>query len=211
LLEAYQGFQDPVSLRAIERIRTPVSNSPGVPTVFPESYPFSLIAHLPQAYTNVNLSVTSIDRPIFNPGLGETAATLVALILVASNKHLLDLLEDSFEIEGREKLTNLLHSLFKVAASILDNDAFPNTWLNISILSHKVLLKMMDPICSILERDFIPDRISSGEFNTRLWMDCFVMLLKLLSSDQLVIEDFSPQVRNVPLCSFSSRLLTFGL
>jgi dedicator of cytokinesis protein 3 len=87
----------------------------------------------------------------------------------------------------------LLSQFFKVASSILQNDAFPSSWLNVNILGHKVLIKMMDPVSTLLERDFIPAQES--EFDAELWREGFHMLLRLLSSDQLVIEEFSPQVR----------------
>jgi dedicator of cytokinesis protein 3 len=81
-----------------------------------------------------------------------------------------------------------------VATSILENDAFPQTWLNINVLAHKVLIKMMEPIASIMEKEFIPPQETQAQFNAHLWKDGFYMFLKLLSSDQLVIEEFSPQV-----------------
>lgn len=95
---------------------------------------------------------------------------------------------------------------FKVATSILDNEAWPRNWLNVNILAHKVLTKMMDAVAPILERDYIPTRNVSWEFNVGLWRDGIHMLLKLLSSDQLVIEEFSPQVR-----VFLSSLWRYGL
>jgi hypothetical protein len=52
----------------------------------------------------------------------------------------------------------------KVATSILKNDTFPKTWMNVNILAHKVLIKiiMMEPISSIMEKKFkFPSRNSS--------------------------------------------------
>ena len=63
-----------------------------------------------------------------------------------------------------------------------------------NILSHRVLLKMLDPIATMLEREFVPDEVSGRPLDTSLWKDCFYVLLKLLSSEHLVIEEFSPQV-----------------
>ncbi|KAG1719426.1 hypothetical protein EDD22DRAFT_1029373 [Suillus occidentalis] len=88
-----------------------------------------------------------------------------------------------------------LQIFFKVATSILENDAFPSNWLNVNILTHKVSIKMMDPIATLLKRIFIPPPSASHQFKAELWKDAFFMLLKLLSSEQLVIEDFSPQKR----------------
>ena len=54
---------------------------------------------------------------------------------------------------------------------------------------------MTDPVAALLERDFIPEHQDAEQFNVELWREALGMLLKLLSSDQLVIEEFSPQVR----------------
>lgn len=54
---------------------------------------------------------------------------------------------------------------------------------------------MMDPVATLLEQNFIPDQDAGYQLDSSLWRECFYMLLKLLSSEQLVIEEFSPQVR----------------
>jgi dedicator of cytokinesis protein 3 len=162
---------------------------------FPESYPFSLVALLPNASRNApHTTLTSEGNSIFNPGLGETAIVFLVLVLSSPRKHILNFLESSLEIEGRDNFASLLSQFFKVSASILDNDAFPSSWLNVNILAHKVLIKMMDPVASLMERDFIPEQNAVYQFDPNLWREGFYMLLKLLSSEQLVIEEFSPQV-----------------
>lgn len=131
---------------------------------------------------------------IFNPGLGETAIVFLVLVLSSPKKHILDFLETGLEIEGRGYISNFLSQFFRVSASILDNDAFPCNWLNVNILAHKALIKMMDPVATLLEREFIPEQDADYQFDSNLWREAFYMLLKLLSSEQLVIEEFSPQV-----------------
>lgn len=91
-------------------------------------------------------------------------------------------------------MTRFLVSFFAAGTSILENEAYPSSWLNVNILAHKVLLKMIDPIAFILVRDYIPEQRHAHEFNPTLWHDGFYTLLKLLSSDQLVIEEFNSQV-----------------
>ncbi len=164
---------------------------------FPESYPFSLLATLPETPRSSGITTTipkDADN-IFNPALGETAVVFLVLILALPVKDILHFLESSLVIEGRERFISLLSQLFKVATSILDSEAFPKTWLNINILAHKVLIKMMEPVATILEKEFIPSQEQESDFDSNLWRECFYMLLRLLSSDQLVIEEFSPQVR----------------
>lgn len=162
------------------------------------------MAHLPRWTTSPppNPDITTL----FNPGLGETAMIFLVLVSSTSKKQILDFLENSFEIEGRENFANLLTQFFKVASSILENDAFPSSWLNVNILAHKALIRLVDPVATLLEREFIPGPDGGFEFDTGLWTEGFYMLLKLLSSDQLVIEDFSPQVRT----SWSSSIQPYS-
>ncbi|RDB25377.1 Dedicator of cytokinesis protein 3 [Hypsizygus marmoreus] len=194
LLDSYQEFQNPASRRAIER--SPTTLKTPIPVTFPESYPFSLLAYLPDAPRGPNNTPLPGEGDVtFNPGLGETAIVFLVLILSSPTKHILDFLESSLEIEGRERFVTLLSRFFNVATSTLENDAFPKTWLNVNILAHKVLIKMMDPVAVIMEKEFIPPQESESQFDANLWRECLYMLLKLLSSDQLVIEEFSPQKR----------------
>ncbi|KAI0940660.1 hypothetical protein AcW1_003797 [Taiwanofungus camphoratus] len=193
LLDSYLEFQHPASQRAIERSRSSTPISSAYPVTFPESYPFSLAAQLPKNTFTVSGSFDV--KADFSPGLGETAIVILVLILAAPKKHLLGFFESIVEIEGRDTLAGLLLQTFKVAASILNNDAFPGNWLNVNILAHKELIKMMDPIATLLEREFIPHQQSTWKLDPTLWREGFRVLLKLLSSEQLVIEEFSPQKR----------------
>ncbi|KAF9007971.1 cytoplasmic protein [Cyathus striatus] len=196
LLDSYKELQNLESRRAIDRTRSSTTLKMTAPVTFPESYPFSLVAHLPDTTRTSNSSLlTKSGESSFYPSLGETAIVFIVLILSSPTKHILNFLESSLDIEGRERFVNLLSQFFKVGTSILENEAFPKTWLNVNILAHKVILKMMDPVAAIMEKEFIPPRDNETQFDSRLWKDCFYMLLKLLSSEQLVIEEFSPQKR----------------
>ncbi|KAJ7188388.1 hypothetical protein C8R46DRAFT_1183883 [Mycena filopes] len=193
LLDSYREFQSPASRKAMDRTRSSLPLKTAVPVTFPESYPFSLIAQLPDAPRSPGTPGTPDAANVFNPGLGETATVFLVLILSSPTKHILNFLELSLDIEGRDRFVALLSQFFKVSTSILENDAFPKTWLNINVLAHKVLIKIMEPIASILEKEFIPPQEAQGQFNAQLWREGFYMFLKLLSSDQLVIEEFTPQ------------------
>lgn len=193
LLDSYREFQNPASRRAIER--SPTTLKAPIPVTFPESYPFSLLAYLPDAPRGPNNTPLPGEGDVlFNPGLGETAIVFLVLILSSPTKPIVDFLVNNLEFEGRDRFVALMSQFFTVATSILDNDAFPKSWLNVNILAHKVLIKIMDPIAQIMEREFIPAQDSEFQFDTNLWKECLNMLLRLLSSDQLVIEEFSPQV-----------------
>lgn len=201
LLDSYRELQAPASRKVMEQARQQQSYKPSIPVTFPESYPFSMLATLPEMPRSAGVAtLTPKDADnVFSPALGETAAVFLVLILALPVKDILNFLESSLVIEGRERFISLLSQLFKVATSILDNEAFPRTWLNINILAHKVLIKMMEPVATILEKEFIPPQEQESDFDSNLWRECFYMLLRLLSSDQLVIEEFSPQV-----CVYSS-------
>lgn len=179
-----------------------------VPVTFPESYPFSLLAYLPDAPRGPNsASLPREEDSVFNPGLGEIAIVFLVLILSSPTKHILEFLESSLDIEGRDRFITLLSHFFSVATSILENDGFPKTWLNVNVLAHKVLIKMMDPVATIMEKEFIPAQDSESQFDANLWKSGLQMLLKLLSSEQLVIEEFSPQASTVFIKS--ARSLTY--
>ena len=163
-----------------------------IPVTFPESYPFALLSHLPKS---APVSAETADgKAVYNPGLGETAIVIFALALSSPRKHLLGFFEFIFDVEGRENLASLLMRLFKVASSILSGEAFPSNWLNVNILAHKVLIKMFDPIGALMEREFIPTDGSHFSFNANLWKEGLSVLLRLLSSEHLAIEEASHQV-----------------
>ena len=184
-------------MRALERTRSGQSLAAPVPISFPESYPFSLFALAPSSDRGVSTATNSsqsIQGALFNCSLAEIAVVFLVLVLSSPKKDILNFLEASLEIEGKENFANLISGFFKVGCSILDNEAFPSNWLNVNILAHKVLIKMADPVAKLLERDFIPEQDETEQFNATLWKEALYMLLKLLSSEQLVIEEFSPQV-----------------
>jgi dedicator of cytokinesis protein 3 len=202
LLESYRELQNTANVYAVERKRTPTTAPSTTLVTFPESYPFSLIAQLPQAPKDFNGVYQVEGQVLFSPAQGETAIVLLVIILSSPKKYLINFFEQVFEIEGRDNFVALLLQLFRVATSILDNDAWPANWLNVNIMAHKVLVKMMDAIAALLEKRFIPGDDPASQFNTELWREAFQVLLKLLSSDQLVIEEFSPQVVSFTFCVY---------
>ncbi|KAF9562776.1 cytoplasmic protein [Agrocybe pediades] len=196
LLDSYRELQSPASRKAIEKTKSPSTIKASVPVTFPESYPFSLIASLPEPPRGVSNSPLPHDGDsTFYPGLGEVAVVFLVLILSSPTKHITSFFETIFDIEGRDRFVALLSQFFKVATSILENDAFPKAWMNVNIMAHKVFIKIMDPIAAILEKEFIPPADFESRFDASIWREGLHMLLKLLSSEQLMIEDFSPQKR----------------
>lgn len=197
-MESYREIQSPASRKAIEKAKTPSTVKAPLPVTFPESYPFSLITSLPEPPPGVNNITSKEADNVLYPSLGETAIVFLVLILSSPIKHITTFLESSLDIEGRDRFVSLISQFFKVATSILENEAFPKTWMNVNILAHKVLIKIMEPISFIMEKKFIPSQELESQFDPNLWREGLHMLLKLLSSEQLMIEEFSPQVN---LCS----------
>jgi dedicator of cytokinesis protein 3 len=207
LVASYMEFKSPASQGAVERTHSAATIVAAVPVTFPESYPFSLIARSPTRSSQTRHSLDK-DNDVFNPGLGEIAVVLLALVMASPKKHILDFLETNLEIEGRENFTFLVSQLFQMAISMLSNDAFPRSWLNVNVLTHTVLVKLMDPVAAILKTHFVPEQQLAEQFDASLWRGALLMLLSLLSSDQLVIEDLGPQVKQFDHLIFisSSRL-----
>lgn len=211
LLEAYVELENLANVDAIERQRSPASIPATVPSVFPSSYPVALLAYPPEharrqaAGTQAAASSTQADEatwPTLRPGLGDIVCVFLALVQLAPRSILVNWLEATIEVEGRDTFARQLGSVFRVARSTLDNEAFPADWLNMNALAHRVVLKLVEPAAEILERDFVPPLAASFQFNTALWRDFLDLLLALLASPHLVIEEFSPQKRCVSLSVF---------
>lgn len=202
LLETYKELDSAATKLAIERHRSPSTVMSSVPVIFPSSYPFPLLARKPAGHPAAVAPPRTLRRNqrhgqnnVLNCGLGEIAAVLIVLVMLSPRRHLSGFLDEQLDVEGREKQSELLHNFFDVGTSILLNEAFPSTWLNINILSHQMILKMADPLATLLVREYIPSADKTETFDTDLWRAGFSMLLTLLSSEQLVIERFKPQRR----------------
>ncbi|CAO1614916.1 unnamed protein product [Sympodiomycopsis kandeliae] len=202
ILETYKELDSRACIKSLERHRSASTIASTIPVIFPSSYPFPLIAKQPEGHqkqmppANTSRRQRQSDRFEFlNCGLGEVASVLSMLVMLSPRKHLAGFLEEQLDLEGPEKLAKFLSDFFEVASSILLNEAFPATWLNVNILAHQMVLKMADPLAALMVRDFIPTAEESALFNTDLWESCLNMLLTLLSSEQLVIEQFKPQRR----------------
>lgn len=203
LLETYLEMRSKAMTQALERHRSPSTIASAVPVIFPSTSSFPLIARYPEgtSHGSVRPSSTRRNQPssahheFLNCGLGEIAAVLSVLIMLSPAKHLAGFLDEQLDLEGPKKLVRFLENFFKVATSIIINEAFPSTWLNINVLAHQMVLKMASPLSALMIRDFVPTADESESFNTHLWKACLDMLLALLSSEQLTIEQFQPQRR----------------
>ena len=84
LLDSFREFQNPESLKALERTRSGTGVAAAVPVSFPESYPFFLLAHTPN---------TGNPRSgYFNCALAETAVVFLVLVLSSPRKDIINFL-----------------------------------------------------------------------------------------------------------------------
>ncbi|CAH1759237.1 2984_t:CDS:2 [Entrophospora sp. SA101] len=151
--------------------------------------------------STINSYRYSKDFPFFqssnkmSSGLGEIATVLLQIIYLVSQKNMKEHLLSTYYREGHDSTAEFLIILFQVARSVLINDAFPKSWLNMNMIAHKTFLKVLEPISIMMEKNYIPDKEAPNSFNEELWREYFNCLLCLLTSRHLVIEDFTPQKR----------------
>ncbi|GAA5897476.1 guanine nucleotide exchange factor DCK1 [Sporobolomyces salmoneus] len=199
LFESYRELQNVANLDSVERQRSRASVPSLNPVVFPSSYPLSLLSYSPAFARSQAEDTTVADSvetwPTLQAGVGEIGAVFVALVELSPRKIFVNWLESMMEIEGTDTFARQLGQMFRVAQSIVEEEAFPSEWLNMTSLAHRATMKVVDIIADILEQDFLPRQSSSYSFNTALWRDYFSLLFKLLATPHLLIEDFSPQKR----------------
>ncbi len=203
LLTTYRELRSPLLMEAIERHRSPATIPSAAPVVFPATYPFPLLARAPAGHP-FPASAPSSRRhkrraplTMINCGLGEVVAVIDVLLMLSPRKRLDSFLEELLDLEGPAATASTLLDFFEFADSQLDNEAFPATWLNFDIFTHQMILKMLEPVADLLIKDFIPNAPdqSPENFDSELWTAGLSTLLNLLSSPQLVVEDFKPQRR----------------
>ncbi|KAI5787677.1 hypothetical protein DFH27DRAFT_592401 [Peziza echinospora] len=140
--------------------------------LFPRAYPF------PSRPIN--------GRPVFDEALVELAGILAAVSSVPTGLHI-DLPED--------QLAEFLMSDLQVHMSILNCEAFPQTWLSVHIYQHKSTMRTLETLAGILVDSFLPDPDDADRFNMELWQAFFSTLLMLVGSDALALETFPEQKR----------------
>ncbi|PLW31687.1 hypothetical protein PCASD_10913 [Puccinia coronata f. sp. avenae] len=236
LLDSFREFESPANVEIVQRLGTTASVISSVPIVFPATYPFLLLNSLPPK-PNLHSS-----HPMGNPNdpnnhayggqqnspptvqnaLGEIAVVMITMIMLAPTRMLKNHFELMLEVEGKVNFGKFLSKIFKAFYSILKNVSFPSNWLNMNVISHKAILKLLEVVSKILQREFIPasfqeheqtkrltklkragqlseDQEGSGKerFDSNLWSDFFVLNHGLLSSKLLIIEEYPPQKRRV--------------
>ena len=100
------------------------------------------------------------------------------------------------DIEGTEACATTLKAIFDFCKSIVRFDAFPRQWLTLGLMCFSAIVRLMDVVAGILEREaFIPPAKGSAGFDVQLWTKCFELLSDLCGSDELALEDQTQQRR----------------
>ncbi|KAL8997049.1 MAG: hypothetical protein Q9169_003590 [Polycauliona sp. 2 TL-2023] len=140
--------------------------------LFPASYPFpSRAATMPD-------------------GFSEPIIELAALLSKCSGHALVD----NLNLLGSAKV-DVVAAALDVLSSILNGDAFPTTWFSLYIYHHHATLQLLETLQDIMATHFLPSPDDAEDFNTALWKQFFVALLKLVGSGALALETFAEQKR----------------
>ncbi|PLW24952.1 hypothetical protein PCASD_24233 [Puccinia coronata f. sp. avenae] len=216
LLDSFREFESPANVEIVQRLGTTASVISSVPIVFPATYPHPM--GNPNDPNNHAYGGQQNSPPTVQNALGEIAVVMITMIMLAPTRMLKNHFELMLEVEGKVNFGKFLSKIFKAFYSILKNVSFPSNWLNMNVISHKAILKLLEVVSKILQREFIPasfqeheqtkrltklkragqlseDQEGSGKerFDSNLWSDFFVLNHGLLSSKLLIIEEYRPE------------------
>jgi dedicator of cytokinesis protein 3 len=141
--------------------------------LFPSTYP------LP--------SKTSECQEHYDEALLELSALVATISKVRSGS-----LPKSIRNEG---LDNYIMSTLSVLRSLLNNDAYPESWLSLRTYHHSSALNVLRYLSALLTTHFIPSPEDAENFDMQLWKMYLETLLSLISSPSLTLEAFPEQKR----------------
>ncbi|KAE8144981.1 hypothetical protein BDV25DRAFT_165621 [Aspergillus avenaceus] len=129
---------------------------------------------------------TSKHTQKFDEALVELSALMAATAAIPNPKRP--------RLKGLE-LSTFLSQAFEVHTSILNCEAYPESWLSVHVYNHRATVKSLEYLASLLIAKFLPAPEDAETFDTRLWENFFMTLLKVVSSDILALETFPEQKR----------------
>ncbi|KAJ5579274.1 hypothetical protein N7450_008141 [Penicillium hetheringtonii] len=129
---------------------------------------------------------TSKTPQRFDESLVELSAIMAALAKIVSPKtpNMKDL-----------ELATFIAQAFEAHNSILDCEAYPESWFSIHVYNHRAAIKSLEHLALLLIDKLLPNPDDADEFDTKLWESFFTTLLKVISSDVLALETFPEQKR----------------
>lgn len=122
----------------------------------------------------------------FDESLVELAALMASVAKVPNPKPL--------TLEN-DDLSLFLSQALYAHMSVLNCEAYPETWFSIHIYHHRSTMKSLEYLSSFLIESLLPAPDEADAFDTELWKSFFTTLLKLVSSDALALETFPEQKR----------------
>ncbi|KAJ5920314.1 hypothetical protein N7516_011172 [Penicillium verrucosum] len=122
----------------------------------------------------------------FDESLVELSALMAAIAKIPSPK-----LPNLKELE----LALFVAQTLEAHNSILDCEAYPETWFSIHVYNHRATIKSLEHIAVLLIEKLLPAPDDADTFDTKLWESFFTTLLKVISSDVLALETFPEQKR----------------
>lgn len=93
------------------------------------------------------------------------------------------------------ELSTFLSQAFEAHNSILDCEAYPESWLSLHVYNHRATLKSLEHLGSVLIEKSLPEPDDADAFDTKLWESFFMTLFKVVSSEVLALETFPEQKR----------------
>ncbi|KAI4203250.1 MAG: hypothetical protein LQ350_001947 [Teloschistes chrysophthalmus] len=84
-----------------------------------------------------------------------------------------------------------------VLSSILRKEAFPNLWISLLLYHHHVVLQTLESIHQVMAVKYLPSPDDADDFDTALWSKYFTLLIQLVGSETLTLENFAEQKRRV--------------
>ena len=154
----------------------PISNKSSLSLLFPNAYPF--------------ISKPTNTDDSFDEALMELAALMSNISTAAPPR------ANSMNFQNQDLMTYIV-SVMEVQRSLLESEAFPETWLSLNIYHHRSAMKILEYVSGILMQSFLPDPEHAEDFSMELWRAFFMTLLKLVGSDTLALETFPEQKRRV--------------
>jgi dedicator of cytokinesis protein 3 len=132
----------------------------------------------------------------FNCSMAEVAVVILSLVLASPPNNIGRWLSEILDIEGVQACSRLLASIFSFSKSVIRHEAFPKTWLTLSLMAHGSIVKLLGAIGDIMEKEaFIPPVKASDTFDVGLWTECFELLCDLTGSEALALEEHTHQKR----------------
>ncbi|KAL2435259.1 hypothetical protein ABEF95_014903 [Exophiala dermatitidis] len=155
--------------------KEPVNRHRSLSLLFPDTYPF------------VTKSASDCNDQFEEP-LIELAGLMSTIINMKSP------LGTSLKLEGQD-LSEYVHAALIVLRSLLQNHAYPSTWLSLHIYHHSSAMAVLEHLFSLLTSSCLPDPEDADNFDMQLWRSFLDTILLLVSSPALTLELFPEQKR----------------